>query len=63
MSELKIGMIGLDTSHVVAFTRILNDSNNEHFLTGGKVVIAYPGGSSDMELSYNSYRRIYKRTA
>ena len=53
MSELKIGMIGLDTSHVVAFTRILNDSNNEHFLTGGNVVIAYPGGSSDMELSYN----------
>ena len=25
--ELKAGIIGLDTSHVIAFTRVLNDPN------------------------------------
>jgi hypothetical protein len=50
-NELKIGMIGLDTSHVGAFTKLLNDSSNEHHVPGGKVVIAFPGGS-DMEKSY-----------
>lgn len=50
-NELKIGMIGLDTSHVVAFTKLLNDPDNEHHVPGGKVVVAYPGGSPDFELS------------
>jgi hypothetical protein len=52
MSTIKIGMIGLDTSHVVAFTRLLNDPKNEHYVPGGEVVVAFPGGSADMELSY-----------
>ncbi|GIN70887.1 dehydrogenase [Bacillus sp. J14TS2] len=53
MSAIKIGMIGLDTSHVIAFTKLLNDPNNDFHVPGGEVVVAYPGGSSDMELSYN----------
>src|SRR5512133_1211654 len=52
-SELKIGLIGLDTSHVVAFTQLLNDAKNEHHIPGGKVVIAFPGGSKDFELSWS----------
>lgn len=48
---LKIGIIGTDTSHAVAFTRIINDRNNPHYIEGGKVVVAYPGGSSDFPLS------------
>jgi predicted dehydrogenase len=52
-NEMKIGMIGLDTSHVVAFTQLLNDPKNEHHIPGGKVVIAYPGGSPDFDLSIN----------
>ncbi|MFD2114591.1 Gfo/Idh/MocA family protein [Paenibacillus yanchengensis] len=54
MSEqlLKIGMIGLDTSHVVAFTELLNSADHEHHVSGGKVIVAYPGGSADFELSY-----------
>lgn len=50
--DLKIGMIGLDTSHVTAFTKLLNDQNNEYHVPGGKVVVAFPGGSSDMKVSY-----------
>jgi len=47
----RIGMIGLDTSHVEVFTKLLNDPNNPHYIPGGKVVAAYPGGSADFELS------------
>lgn len=52
-APLRIGMIGLDTSHVVAFTKLLNDPKNEHHVAGGKVTIAYPGGSPDFDLSIN----------
>ncbi|MDD2431676.1 MAG: Gfo/Idh/MocA family oxidoreductase [Firmicutes bacterium] len=51
MAELKLGIIGLDTSHVIAFTSVLNDKNNEYHVPGGKVVVAFPGGSPDFELS------------
>ena len=49
---LKIGMVGLDTSHVEHFTRLLNDPNSPHHVQGAKVVVAFPGGSPDMELSW-----------
>ncbi len=44
----RIGMIGLDTSHVVAFTELLNNPANNY---GCKVVAGYPGGSLDIESS------------
>ncbi|WP_127579468.1 Gfo/Idh/MocA family protein [Paenibacillus koleovorans] len=50
-NELKIGIIGLDTSHVTAFTSILNDANHQYHVPGGKVVAAFPGGSPDFQLS------------
>ena len=49
--ELKLGMIGLDTSHVIAFTQVLNDPNNPDYVPGGKVVAAYKGGSADLKAS------------
>src|SRR5215210_4621277 len=49
--QLKIGLVGLDTSHVVAFTSLLNEPSNPYHVAGGKVVAAYPGGSPDMEVS------------
>jgi hypothetical protein len=42
---LRAGMIGLDTSHVVAFTKILNSPKSEGDLAGVKVVAGYPGGT------------------
>ena len=51
MNELAIGMIGLDTSHAITFTKLLNNRRETHHVQGGKVVIAYPGGSEDFELS------------
>ena len=44
----RLGMIGLDTSHVIAFTQIINNPKNNY---GCKVVAGYPGGSPDMPAS------------
>ncbi|MFN4259711.1 MAG: Gfo/Idh/MocA family protein [Gemmataceae bacterium] len=48
---LRAGIIGLDTSHVIAFTRLLNDPNAKGELAGVRVVAAYPGGSPDIPAS------------
>jgi hypothetical protein len=48
---LKAGIIGLDTSHSVAFTKVLNDPKVGAELAGVKVVAAYPQGSKDIESS------------
>lgn len=50
--DLRIGMIGLDTSHVIAFTELLNNPDNPKHVPGGKVVAAFKGGSPDVEASY-----------
>ncbi len=44
---LRAGIIGLDTSHVPAFTRIFNSAvaDNQGDLGGIKVVVGYPGGT------------------
>lgn len=49
---LRAGLIGLDTSHVTAFTSILNDPKNlDKF--GVKIVAGFPGGSPDLPDSAN----------
>lgn len=50
---LRVGIIGLDTSHVTAFTKLLNDPKNKGDLAGFRVVAAYPGGSPDIPDSKN----------
>src|SRR5437868_15124948 len=50
-AELRIGMIGLDTSHVPAMTELLNNPQNKKYVAGGKVVAAFKGGSPDLESS------------
>ncbi|NLF23991.1 MAG: Gfo/Idh/MocA family oxidoreductase [Lentisphaerae bacterium] len=47
----KIGFIGLDTSHVVAFTELLNDPRHPWHVAGGRVTTAWPGGSPDFPKS------------
>lgn len=49
--RLKIGLVGTDTSHAVAFTELLNDGRHPYHVPGGEVQFAYPGGSPDFELS------------
>lgn len=47
----RIGVIGLDTSHVEVFAQILNDPNHSHHIPGGRIAAAWPGGSPDFEFS------------
>jgi hypothetical protein len=51
-AELRLGIIGTDTSHVSAFTKILNDDTSPDHISGARVVAAYKGGSKDVESSY-----------
>jgi predicted dehydrogenase len=48
---LRAGIIGLDTSHVTAFTKLLNNPKNDSALAGVRVVAAFPGGSKDVSSS------------
>jgi hypothetical protein len=48
---IRIGIIGLDTSHVPAFTKIFNDPKATGDLAGFKVVVGFPGGSQDIPSS------------
>ncbi len=50
-ADLRLGIIGTDTSHVIAFTRVLNDPNTPNHLSGARVVAAFKGGSPDLEES------------
>jgi len=48
---LRVGIIGLDTSHAIAFTKLLNDEKAKDHVPGCRVVCAYPHGSPDIESS------------
>lgn len=47
----KVGIIGLDTSHSIAFTKELNNPAPNPDWAGYRVVAAYPKGSNDIESS------------
>lgn len=57
---IRIGLIGLDTSHAVAFTQLLNDPSRLDHVPGARVVAAFKQGSPDVEASAT---RIDKFTA
>ena len=59
--RLRVGVIGLDTSHVIAFTKAFQQAKpDDPDLSGFDVVAAYPYGSADIE---SSASRIPKYTA
>ena len=49
--EIKVGIIGTDSSHSVAFTQLLNDKGSPNYVPGARVVAAFKGGSPDVEAS------------
>ncbi|MBN1352013.1 gfo/Idh/MocA family oxidoreductase [candidate division KSB1 bacterium] len=50
-TAMKIGMVGLDTSHCSAFSLILNDKAHENHIPGAELIAAFPGGSNLFSLS------------
>jgi predicted dehydrogenase len=51
LKKIRAGMIGLDTSHCVAFTKLLNDPKATDDIGAVDVVVAFPGGSDDIPAS------------
>lgn len=56
---IRVGIIGLDTSHAPAFTKEMNKEPADPAMMGCRVVAAYPYGSRTIE---SSYSRIPKYT-
>src|SRR5262249_22731968 len=50
-SVIRVGLIGLDTSHATIYTDLLHNPYNPDHIPGAKVVAAFPGGSPDMSIS------------
>lgn len=50
-ADLRIGIIGTDSSHSEQFTLRLNDSANPNYVAGARVVKAFPAGSKDLPMS------------
>jgi predicted dehydrogenase len=50
-ADIRLGIIGTDTSHVIAFTKSFNGPEGEGHVSGAKIVAAYKGGSPDVESS------------
>src|SRR5687767_1046247 len=47
-AEIRLGIVGLDTSHATAFTELLNNPDARDHVPGAKVVAAFKGGSPDI---------------
>jgi hypothetical protein len=54
---LKVGILGLDTSHVIAFADLLRNAKAGEELAGLRIVAAYPGGSRDIPDSWNRVQK------
>jgi hypothetical protein len=50
-ADLRLGIIGTDTSHAVAFARVLDDPASPDHIGGARIVAAWKGGSPDIEQS------------
>ncbi|MEQ1827657.1 MAG: Gfo/Idh/MocA family oxidoreductase [Pirellula sp.] len=60
---LRIGMIGLDTSHAPAFAKLWNSEKAEGLLAKQQIVAAFPGGSPDIESSISRVPNYTKELA
>jgi Oxidoreductase family, NAD-binding Rossmann fold len=56
-ADIRVGIIGTDTSHVPAFTKMLNDASDPAHIPGARVVAAFKGGSPDLEESAGRVER------
>ena len=56
--NIRAGIIGLDTSHALAFTKTLNANPQKPEVMGARVVAAYPQGSKDIESSTSRVPKI-----
>jgi hypothetical protein len=51
-ADIRLGIIGTDTSHAIAFTSNFNNPSARDHIPGARVVAAWKGGSPDLPVSY-----------
>lgn len=52
-ADIRLGIIGTDTSHAVVFTQMFNDAARADHVPGARVVAAFKGGSPDIDASWS----------
>ena len=52
-ADLRVGIIGTDTSHAVVFTQMFHDAARQDHVPGIRVVAAFKGGSPDIDASWS----------
>ncbi len=52
-ADLRLGIIGADTSHVIVFTKTFNDPSSKDHVPGARVVAFYKTGSKDIPESWD----------
>src|SRR5436190_17160329 len=52
-ADIRLGIIGTDTSHVVVFTQMFNDRARPDHVPGVRVIAAFKGGSPDIDSSWS----------
>jgi hypothetical protein len=50
-ADLRLGLVGTDTSHVIGFATAFNDSSSPNHVPGARIVAAFKGGSPDLPQS------------
>jgi hypothetical protein len=56
-ADLRLGIIGTDTSHAPAFTEVLNNAASKNHVAGARVVAAFKGGSPDIDESRDNVEK------
>lgn len=50
-ADLRLGIVGTDTSHVIGFATAFNDTSSADHIPGARIVAAFKGGSPDIPAS------------
>lgn len=50
-ADLRLGLVGTDTSHVIGFATAFNDPSSPEHVPGARIVAAFKGGSPDVAQS------------
>jgi GFO/IDH/MocA oxidoreductase family protein len=59
-ADLKLGIVGADTSHVLDFATAFNDPSSPAHVPGARIVAAFRGGSPDLAASRDRIDRFTK---
>jgi hypothetical protein len=59
-ADVRLGLVGTDTSHVLDFAAAFNDPSSPDHVTGARIVVAFKGGSPDLAASRDRIDRFTK---